>query len=157
MYVNEDRTPYYIGKGSGERINRRHKNVTLPPEERRIILKYFNVERDSFQHEKYMIHILGRLSDKTGTLKNVTSGGQGKTGFKLTAERINHLTQCRLDGNVYTEEFGQKISQTLKRKGIKPPTQKGKKWYYCEDKTTLSYEHPGEGWKLGRPSVKNWK
>ena len=39
QYLDEAGKPYYIGKGSGKRINRLHTKTTLPPLERRIIIK----------------------------------------------------------------------------------------------------------------------
>jgi len=39
QYINEDGQPYYIGKGSGKRIDRPHTSTLLPPKERRVIIK----------------------------------------------------------------------------------------------------------------------
>lgn len=39
QYLDESGQPYYIGKGSGKRINRYHTKTKLPPKERRIIIK----------------------------------------------------------------------------------------------------------------------
>jgi len=38
-YVTNDRIPYYIGKGSGKRINQYHTKTQLPPPDRRIIIE----------------------------------------------------------------------------------------------------------------------
>ena len=38
-YVTDDGIPYYIGKGSGKRINRHHTKTQLPPPDRRIIIE----------------------------------------------------------------------------------------------------------------------
>lgn len=39
QYLDENGDPYYIGKGSGKRINRHHTKTTLPPKERRVIIQ----------------------------------------------------------------------------------------------------------------------
>jgi len=38
-YVTNDGIPYYIGKGSGKRINQYHTKTQLPPPDRRIIIE----------------------------------------------------------------------------------------------------------------------
>jgi len=55
-YLREDGTPYYIGKGSGDRINKNHgRPCNKPPLDRRIKLKTNLTEEESFRHEEYMI------------------------------------------------------------------------------------------------------
>jgi hypothetical protein len=39
QYLTEDGQPYYIGKGCGKRIHKPHTSTSLPPKERRIIIK----------------------------------------------------------------------------------------------------------------------
>ena len=39
QYLTEDGQPYYIGKGCGARIHKPHTSTSLPPKERRIIIK----------------------------------------------------------------------------------------------------------------------
>ena len=154
-YLREDGTPYYIGKGTGYRINdKKRKNISVPPRNRRLILKTFFNEEDAFKHEIYMINVYGRKDNKTGILRNLTDGGEGTTNVIRSREHLNALSEGRK--HIYTEEHSKKISNTLKEKNIKPPIQTGKKWWYNGEKTTLSKECPGLGWKLGRPSVNNW-
>jgi len=154
-YLREDGTPYYIGKGHGYRINYSRRTVPLPPKERRLILKYFSNELDAFRHEVYMIDVFGRKDLGTGILRNRTDGGEGTVNVVRTKEHIDALNEGRK--NIYTKQFAQKISETLKSKNIKPPNQKGKKWWYNDvGETTLSYECPDKGWHRGRPSAKLW-
>ena len=69
-YLREDRTPYYVGKGKGNRINDYHsKFVKVPPKERRLCLKQNLTESEAFRHEIYMIAMLGRKDLGTGILK----------------------------------------------------------------------------------------
>jgi len=154
-YLREDGTPYYIGKGSKYRVNNKKRSLSTPPRERRLILKYFENERDAFRHEVYMIGVLGRKDKGTGILRNKTDGGEGTSNVIRSKEHLNALYEGRK--NIYGKEHSQKISNTLKEKNIKPPSQKGKKWWYNKSgDTTLSHTIPGEGWYQGRPSVNNW-
>jgi hypothetical protein len=98
-YLREDGTPYYIGKGTGYRINdKKRKNISVPPRNRRLILKTFSNEKDAFKHEIYMISVYGRKDNKTGILRNLTDGGEGTTlskecpglGWKLGRPSVNN-------------------------------------------------------------------
>jgi len=55
-YLREDKTPYYVGKGSGKRIYSKEKNINLPKDKSRIIFLKQNItEEEAFRHEIYMI------------------------------------------------------------------------------------------------------
>tara|TARA_R110002050_G_scaffold66762_3_gene144664 strand:+ start:25 stop:597 length:573 start_codon:yes stop_codon:yes gene_type:complete len=97
-YLREDGTPYYIGKGSGERTTEFHigrsKNF-IPSEDRILILKDNLTEEEAFRHEIYLISVLGRKDLGTGILRNLTDGGEGCTGMRHseeTRERIRQIT-----------------------------------------------------------------
>lgn len=86
-YLREDKSPYYIGKGSGQRINNpTGKCVHLPPMDRRIKLKEFDSEKEAYRHEEYMIAILGRRDLDTGILRNMRDGG-GKGCNQLVSQK----------------------------------------------------------------------
>lgn len=154
-YLREDKTPYYVGKGKGYRIDDKKHSVSLPPRNRRLILKYFSNESDAFKHEIYMISILGRKDKGTGMLRNNTDGGEGTSGIIRSEEHLRALNEGRK--SIYTEQHSKKISNTLKEKKIKPPTAKGKKWWYnTKGETAFDYEPPASNWINGRPSIKKW-
>jgi hypothetical protein len=98
-YLREDRTPYYIGKGSGKRVYSKIRSVSIPPEDRILILKKDLTEEESFQHEKYMIAIFGRKDLGTGILRNKTDGGEGVSGHIYTEEQRQKITQSKLGKN----------------------------------------------------------
>jgi len=80
-YLRKDRTPYYIGKGTGKRAYKKHTNVSRPKERSRIIfLKKNLTEEEAFKHEIYMIAVFGRKDLGTGILHNRTNGGEGSSG-----------------------------------------------------------------------------
>ena len=99
MYCREDGTPYYIGKGKGNRINNPDHNLNLPPVERRKYLKTNLTEEESFRHEMYMIHVLGRKDTGTGILRNLTNGGEGTSGFIPSTETKNIWSEQRKGSN----------------------------------------------------------
>tara|TARA_R110000868_G_scaffold299502_1_gene559819 strand:+ start:379 stop:1116 length:738 start_codon:yes stop_codon:yes gene_type:complete len=82
-YLREDRTPYYIGKGSGNRAYKRTKKCIKPPKDksRIIFLKQNLTEEEAFKHEKYMIDVFGRKDLGTGILYNKSDGGDGVSGI----------------------------------------------------------------------------
>jgi hypothetical protein len=97
-YLREDRTPYYIGKGKGNRAYRRSKTDIKPPKDksRILILKKNLTEEESFKHEIYMIAVFGRKDLGTGILHNRTNGGEGSYGAILSEEHKRKIAEaCR--------------------------------------------------------------
>jgi hypothetical protein len=96
-YLREDGTPYYIGKGKGNRIYKNSKRKIKPPKDksRIIFLKQNLTEEEAFKHEIYMIAVFGRKDLGTGILHNRTDGGEGASGsvrsleFKENLRKIN--------------------------------------------------------------------
>jgi len=72
-YLREDRTPYYIGKGSGQRAFKRNAQDRFPaPDLDRIeIIAYGLTEEDSFRIERDYISLFGRIINKTSKIQNV--------------------------------------------------------------------------------------
>jgi hypothetical protein len=87
-YLREDRTPYYIGKGQGNRAYKKERRVKPPKDKSRIIfLKQNLTEEESFKHEKYMIAVFGRIDLGTGILRNMTDGGEGSSNRGTPEQR----------------------------------------------------------------------
>ena len=122
--------PFYVGKGSGKRIeshfyndvtsmgtNRFKKNVInkikkeLGKKHITVKIKTDLQENESFELEKKLIKELGRRDKKEGCLTNLTDGGEGISGYKYTEEQRKRLSESRKGfGNPM---FGRK--QTKKR------------------------------------------
>jgi hypothetical protein len=85
-YLRKDRSPYYIGKGTGYRIYQNTgKSCNKPKDKSRIILLKQNLtEEEAFKHEIYMIAVFGRKDLRTGILHNRTDGGEGTSGTILS-------------------------------------------------------------------------
>jgi hypothetical protein len=88
-YLRKNGTPYYIGKGKGQRITKKGKNDSIhPPKDKsQIIFIEKNLsEVGSLAIERRMIHWYGRIDNGTGILRNKTDGGDGTCGYKHSIE-----------------------------------------------------------------------
>lgn len=118
-YLREDGTPYYIGKGKGDRAwKNRGRKVKTPLDPARIlILKKNLTEDEAFRHEVYMISIFGRKNVGTGILWNFTDGGDGTSGHVPSPEATAKRLASRA-GYRHSAETRQRMSEA--RKGWKP-------------------------------------
>jgi len=115
-YLREDRTPYYIGKGKGNRAYKKHqKGISVPKDKSRIIfLKQNLTEAEAFRHEIYMIAVFGRKDLGTGILHNRTAGGDGSSGVIVSEERKEALRTWMLNNNpMKNPEVANKVRQYL--------------------------------------------
>jgi hypothetical protein len=99
-YLREDRTPYYIGKGSGKRVFSSNRAINRPKDKSRIIfLKQNLTEEEAFKHEIYMIAIFGRKDLGTGILHNRTNGGEGASGTIKSEETRRKIGEAKKGKN----------------------------------------------------------
>jgi hypothetical protein len=76
LYLREDGTPYYVGKGKGNRAYQHHRNVHVPKTDDRIIFAHTNLyEDDALEKESELILQYGRKDICTGILHNRNDGG----------------------------------------------------------------------------------
>jgi hypothetical protein len=94
-YLREDRTPYYIGRGKGNRAFSKNHTVPPPPRKRILFLKTGLTFAESVDHERYMIAVLGRKDLGTGILRNLTDGGEGVQGFIQTLEARQKISKTK--------------------------------------------------------------
>ena len=77
-YMHPEGTPYYIGKGTIRRAYSNSHSVKLPEDPRDIhILAKDMSDPDARQAEMLLIHLHGRVDQKTGCLLNQTDGADG--------------------------------------------------------------------------------
>jgi hypothetical protein len=116
-YLREDRTPYYIGKGGGNRAYRKRKNEIQPPKDksRVIFLKQNLTEEEAFKHEIYMIAVFGRKDLGTGILRNKTSGGEGVANMsEITKKKISIARK----GMAFSDEHRKNIGNAFRGKKL---------------------------------------
>jgi len=178
-YLREDKTPYYIGKGQGNRIYKKGTGEVHPPKDksRIIYLKQNLTETEAFRHEIYMIDVFGRKDLGTGILHNRTDGGEGLSGAIRSDETRRKIGDANKNPSEETRKrmseaskgennpnYGKTASEeTKKRMSVahKNPSEeilkklsentKGTKWWTdsCGNRKRM-VECPGNDWKLGR-------
>jgi hypothetical protein len=165
--------PFYIGIGT-DKNHYRARQTALGRNRRRntvweriaakteyeveILLDDLTVE-EAMRKEKEFIVLYGRLDKGTGTLANLTDGGEGANGTICSEER-KALYAKLFTGRKHTEEVKKRISEV--KKGVKKSEghkQKlreanlGKK-YSDETKAKLSKIHKGNKYCLGHKHSK---
>tara|TARA_B110000503_G_scaffold109104_1_gene163161 strand:- start:1268 stop:1948 length:681 start_codon:yes stop_codon:yes gene_type:complete len=159
-YLREDRTPYYIGKGSRNRIyENQGRPCDKPKNKSRIIfLKQNLTEEEAFNHEIYMISVFGRIDIGTGILRNKSNGGEGKIGYVTSDETKNKISK-KMKGRVFSAEWRKKISEAQKGEKNhnygKPHTEETKRKISISNKGN---KHSDESkLKIGINNSQSWK
>ena len=132
-YLRQNGTPYYIGKGSGNRAWVKHVGIHLPKNKKQIIILESNLsEIGSLALERRYIKWYGRKNLCNGILLNKTDGGDGGdtlSNHPNKQEIIEKIKQSNKNnpkhrkfgknnpnwGNTYihTEETKKKISEKI--------------------------------------------
>jgi NUMOD3 motif-containing protein len=92
MWLREDGTPYYVGKGRGLRAFRSKAHaVRRPKDSNRIVVFPMNSEKDAFESEIALIELFGRKDLGTGILRNRTDGGEGASNVPVEVRLIRSI------------------------------------------------------------------
>lgn len=104
-YLRVDGTPYYIGKGKGKRaFEVAAHNVKPPKDKSRIIFLETHLSNiGALALERRYIRWYGRVN-AGGILRNMTDGGDGIAGFKMSEETRAKLRK-RKSHNKITKTF----------------------------------------------------
>jgi hypothetical protein len=135
LYSDIDGTPLYAGKGHGRRAwrhvsNKNHLSNLLRKRQRNgvcLIPKLYNVESKELALlvEEELIDLYGRRDLGTGSLLNLTDGGQGQSGLVQSEYKICRLIECRTGEN--NHRFGTTWSEEIREKmKNRIPSNKGK-------------------------------
>lgn len=116
---------FYVGIGANEKraYSKRNRNIHW----RRIVKNSdYSIQiiaeniswKDAIYGEKYLIQYYGRRHLKTGSLVNITEGGDGVTGLRHSDEAKQRISEAN-KGNRHTKESKKRIG--LASKGSKNP------------------------------------
>jgi hypothetical protein len=98
LWLRENGTPYYVGKGKGNRAYSRDHRHKVPPKER-IVIYPAESESDAFETEIALIWYYGRKDLGLGCLCNLTDGGEGTSGkSKESRKRISEALKGNKHG-----------------------------------------------------------
>ena len=90
-------TPYYIGKGKGNRAICRHPGVSVPTDRSKIILVEQNLTNiGACAIERRLIQWYGRKDLGTGILLNRTPGGDGGKGGSPKGRTLSESCRKKL-------------------------------------------------------------
>ena len=104
-----DLTPYYIGKGKGHRAWAKEHNVRVPDDPARIlILESGLTDVGALAIERRMIRWYGRKDLGTGSLRNISNGGDGCEG-RIQTEQTKKLIGDANRRRIWKEESKSKI------------------------------------------------
>lgn len=89
-------TPYYIGKGKGNRAYTKHHGISVPKDKSKIVFLETNLtEIGAFALERRYIKWFGRKNISTGILLNKTDGGEGASNAVVSEETRKLLSSIR--------------------------------------------------------------
>ena len=124
LWLRNDGTPYYVGKGRGDRAFSGPHTVHRPIERERILIQEWPSEAEAFEAEIFLIAFYGRKDIGTGILRNLTDGGEGSSGLK---DSVRLRRNAKMVGNHYglgyrhTEEAKRLIGEASKRANHRYP------------------------------------
>ena len=124
MYTDKLGIPFYIGKGKNDRykvgrhLYRNTSNNLLKNKIRKVgvdnvgvIFLHTNLsEEEVFRQEKYWINYYGRRDLEMGTLCNLTEGGEGNSGRKLSVISKRKISKA-LKGFQHSESTKRKLRE----------------------------------------------
>jgi len=95
-------TPYYIGKGKGDRAIRRHPGVSVPSDQSKIVFIEQNLTNvGACAIERNLIRWYGRKDLGTGILLNRTHGADGGKGGSPKGRVFSENTRKKLSAAGY--------------------------------------------------------
>lgn len=139
-------TPYYIGKGKGNRAYVGHNNRIPSNKDYIQIIKDNLTEQEAMDLEIALIKKYGRKDLGTGILINLSNGGEGASGSIRSQEHKNRISQAQ-SGKVVLNVTRERLSKALSGK-IRSAIAK----------ENISKGHLGQiAWNKGKKMTDEWK
>jgi hypothetical protein len=116
-------TPYYVGKGHGNRaFSFQRKGAPRPQDDSYIAFVQEGLtEQEALSLERYCILLYGRIDIGTGILRNLTDGGDGVCGLVFSEDTIEAM-RVRNTGKQLSDETKRRIGLANKGKTIPAET-----------------------------------
>jgi hypothetical protein len=95
LWLREDGTPYYAGKGKSRRAFKSVVGHRPPTDRTRIVNFPMPDEATALESEIALIELFGRKDNGTGILHNRTDGGDGISGHKHSPESLLKMRKPR--------------------------------------------------------------
>ena len=119
LWLRKNGTPYYAGKGTGNRafVSNNH-GVHRPKECSRILVFPMTSEAEAFESEIALIDLFGRKDKGTGCLRNLTAGGENPPNWKgrkrkpFTQDHRRRLSESHKGGKGFT---GRHSAESIER------------------------------------------
>ena len=165
LWLRNDGTPYYVGKGHGNRAftGRRNAGQLPPPKSSELILvQEYSSEIDALVAEVFLISYYGRKDKGTGVLRNLTDGGDGTSGIIHSEEWYKKQRDCRLGKKTrpHREESKQQTRNSLlgkkhteERRKNQSEAHKGKPWTAAQRAAHIPITHCKRGHELNPENV----
>ena len=139
----DNTTVRYIGKGTGPRmLADQHRKYKVPHKNRKKVATGLT-EQEAFTLERFLIALYGRLDLKTGTLTNLTDGGEGHSGYVMPQEERDACS-ARVTGELHPNYGNLKDPKERKK-----PIEYGKHPHYHGPPRTKNFSYANASPVLG--------
>lgn len=152
QYIDNNGLPYYIGKGTGNRVHAKHTHTTVPVIENRKIIKDGLTEVEALELESQLVRKFGRKIDG-GLLDNIKLNQWAcKSGWfhsDETKEKISNGNTGKIrsiEHKVNYSSAKQKMSDSTKQKIREANIGRADDGRYAKASKTLK----GKPWSIAR-------